>query len=452
MKPLIYLLRVSIILLVLNLFSCKKYLDEKSDKILVVPKTTTDLQGILDDNYIMNTQTPSFGETSSDDYFVSENDYNSFGEMGRQAYTWRLNNYTFGNDWDQCYSAIYNANYCLDEIDKAEKNSQNDLAWNNVKGSAFFFRAYNFLNLLWTYSKAYNEETAAADLGIVLRLNSDFNIPSSRASIKKSYEQVISDLNQANQYLPDNPLHVMRPSKAASYALLGRTYLSMREYDSALKYAGLSLQIKNDLLDYNSDDVDSAAYNPFQPFNEEIIFYTNENYGYSPRYPSYALIDTTLYSDYDSNDLRRSIFFFANNGYHSFKGSYTGSQDIFFSGIATDEMFLTRAECYARTGKMTEALNDLNTLLIKRWRNGYFSPFSAATSQEAVSLILKERRKELLMRGLRWIEIKRLNKEGANIIPLRLIGSQTFSLDPNSGKYALPLPIDVINHSDIPQN
>jgi hypothetical protein len=120
-------------------------------------------------------------------------------------------------------------------------------------------------------------------------------------------------------------------------------------------------------------------------------------------------------------------------------------------GLATDEMYLIRAETYARKGDKTSALADLNTLLAKRY-NGTFVQVTAVDANAALIRILLERRKELLLRGIRWIEIKRLNKEGANIIPKRKIGTLVFTLQPNANYYALPLPVDIIQLAGIPQN
>jgi starch-binding outer membrane protein, SusD/RagB family len=67
-------------------------------------------------------------------------------------------------------------------------------------------------------------------------------------------------------------------------------------------------------------------------------------------------------------------------------------------------------------------------------------------------MILLERRKELLMRGLRWMDIKRLNKENRNLVLKRIAGSQVFMLLPNDKYYALPLPTDIILNSNLQQN
>jgi tetratricopeptide (TPR) repeat protein len=455
MRKIIIKYSILLCILVLGLSSCKKFLDEKSDKSLSELKSLNDLQAMIDDDGILNKEsTPGFGETSADDIFVTQNDFNSLGDDSKSAYTWSPYDYRFGNDWSYSYKGIYTANHCLDYIDKIPKTIQNSAQWDNVKGSAFFIRAYRNLNLIWVYAKAYDDIASQADLGIVLRLNSDPSIQSVRSSVKDCYDRVISDAKEATVYLPNNPQHVMRPSKAAAYGLLARAYLSMRKYDSAFKYSDLCLQIKNDLLDYNNPlDVTPLASLSFKPFNKEIIYYTTQTQFYSAKNPlAKALVDTMLYATYDSNDLRKSVFFKSKSGYFYFKGTYsTVSNEDLFTGISTDEMYLTRAECHARANRLTEAMNDLNAILTKRWKSGTFVAIPPSGQQQAINMILIERRKELLMRGLRWIDIKRLNKEGANII-LKRVADKIYTLSPNSDKYALPLPNDILELTGMPQN
>jgi hypothetical protein len=115
-------------------------------------------------------------------------------------------------------------------------------------------------------------------------------------------------------------------------------------------------------------------------------------------------------------------------------------------------MYLIRAEANARAGKPEAALRDLNELLEKRWRTGTFIPYTTNTQNGLLELVLKERRKELLMRGLRWMDVKRLNREGTNIVMQRKIKGNVYTLPPNDKRYAMAIPEDVITLSGIAQN
>ena len=166
--------------------------------------------------------------------------------------------------------------------------------------------------------------------------------------------------------------------------------------------------------------------------------------------------DTLLYNSYAQNDLRKSIFFKTNpGGTHSFKGSYDGSYyyDVPFNGIATDEMYLIRAEYFARAGNKDKALLYLNTLLQQRWQTGTFIPLTANNTDELITIILNERRKELTCRNMRWFDIRRLNAEGTYTVMLtRIENGQTFNLPPNDSRYTFLIPPQVISISGITQN
>lgn len=443
--------------LLLTTASCKKFLDKKSDTSVAVPSALSDLQALLDYSSRMNlARTPSFGEASADDFFILESTYNGFVLALQSVYNWNRVPYNFQNDWSVAYEPVYTANYCLEQLQHIPVTPANMNLWYNVKGSALFYRSFSFLGLSWAFAKAYTKDSANNQPGIVLRLTSDFNQVSVRATVQQSYDRIIEDAKEAVLYLPDYPIHPMRPSKAAAYGLLARAYLSMRMYDSSFRYAALSLQLKNDLIDFNGDPDIIGNVNasiPFKRFNKETIFYTEMSGFSSVNSFSRARIDTVLYAAYDNNDLRKKAFFKSSPPYYQFKGSYSSNTNQYFSGITTAEMYLTRAECNARTGNLVNAMYDLNTLMQKRWLNSVPYPvITAADATDALNKILLERRKELYMRGLRWMDIKRLNRENAGITLTRKIGSQTFTLLPNAAYYALPLPADIILLTGIEQN
>lgn len=435
------------------LTSCEKYLEQKPSKNLVVPETLADLQTLLDNDYKMNLNCTVLGETSADNYYLTNAQWSGLSSINRMVYVWDTAIYTYGslpNDWYNTFQDIYYANVVLDNIQNISRNSSNQQDWDNIKGSALVFRARSFLEAAWTWAAAYDENSTDLNGGIPLRLTSDFNIPSSRTSVKDTYKQIIQDLKDAIPLLPTTPTHVMRPSKPAALGLLARAYLSMRQYDSCFKYSDLYLQLDNQLLDFSS--LNPAAGFPIQQFNIEVTFQDRMQFTYLDAAYIYAKVDSLLYTSYGSNDLRKLIFFKYNADQTvKFVGSYDGTLYL-FNGIATDEMYLMRAECEARLGNTASAMNDLNILLEKRWVTDTFIPLTASTSDQALSFVLTERRKELLFRGLRWMDIKRLNKEGANITLVRNVNNQTYTLPPNDNRFAIPIPADIIDLTEMQQN
>ncbi|HMI02379.1 MAG TPA: RagB/SusD family nutrient uptake outer membrane protein [Pedobacter sp.] len=449
--------------LILSFFftGCKKeWFDVKSDSLLVVPSSLKDFQALLD-NDLFNSQGVALGEIASDGHFMTDAVFQRRGSIEKNAYTWSHDvPYISVSDWLSdngngfgAYKVIYNSNLILGGLIKLQKDGAE---YNNVKGQALFHRGRCFYELSQVWAPPYLETTANSSLGIPLRLESDINIPSTRSTLRQTYDQIISDLTLAAALLPVTSLYKTRASKPAAFALLARTYLSMQDYKRAGLYADSCLKLYNTLIDFNTRSTTSS--NPFEIFNPEVIFHESmANYsGLTSR--ASLLIDPMLYALYDNNDLRLNIFFIKNNttGNITFKGNYTGSI-LQFSGISTNELLLIRAECFARNGKVVEAVQDLNGLLKTRWKkvNGITTYVDqvATDSEDALRIILKERKKELIIRGQRWTDLRRLNGDNRFKETItRIINGKTYVLEPGSYKYTFPIPDDVIQLSGMKQN
>jgi hypothetical protein len=456
------LTRLSIITLLIPVIAslsigCKKFLDEKSNQKLAVPTTLEDLQALLDNTTYTNESGLSEGETSSDDYYLTDADWEGLTyETDKNMYNWG-NRIIFSDKvetgWTNAYRTIYYCNTALEGLKKIDFNAQQDQKFKEIKGQAYFVRANAFYDMATVWCKAYDEKSSSTDLGLPLHLVTDFNVKLKRANLEQTYQQIIDDLNTALSLLPNTTISKWRSSRAACYGLLARIYLSMRDYKNAYQNADACLQLYSALLDYNT--LDSTSNNPIALNNDEVIF----NRSVQPTDPvsvHTAKISDELYNSYADNDLRKAIFYrLRPDGTLRFKGSYMQGATL-FSGIATDEIYLIRAESLARNERIEEAMENLNKLLISKWKkqNGEttFVALKANSQTEALNLILEHRRKELVMRGIRWMDIKRLNKEGANISLSRTINGQTYQLPANDNRFALPLPEDVIFLSGMPQN
>jgi len=444
--------QVFIVFCLLLLISCNKFLDEKNNKKLVIPATLTDLQAILDNTNTLVINDPYGDELSSDNFFMNTATWQAQADYDRGTYVWQPDNFNFPNpnDWSNLYRKVYCANTVLETLEKIERTIMNKTDWDNLKGQALMIRGKAFLQAVLLWSPAYDAATANTDMGIPLRLSSDFAETSTRPTVQQTFDRVVTDLSDCIPLLPNRGVAVNRSCKAAAYGLLARTYLYMHQFTKAGFYADSSLQINSVLLNYNTLSTTSAYSMPIPATNPEVNLYngaftaalSNTN----------AKVDTLLYNAYHANDYRKTILFRANtDGSIAFKGSYIGANGQ-FTGVATDEMYLSRAECFARNGNAIAAIADLNVLLKMRYKTGLFIPVAAGTSAEALDIILKERRKELLHRGLRWMDIKRLNKEGAAITQKRIVNNTVYILPPNDLRYALPIPDYVISISGMSQN
>lgn len=442
---------LGIAMLMLLLVSCKKsWFDAKSDKSLAVLSTLQDFEFLLDEFNTMNTNTPGLGEIASDGHYIPQARWQRLSNSSqtnaqKNAYTWSNNfPYLRVRDWELSYKRIFICNLALEGLKKIEPATPAETKKRDeLIGNALFHRAKNFFDLAQIYAAPYFAASASTDIGIPLKDKTDILEASLQSSTQATYDKIISDLLVAKDLLPDLPQFLSRGSKAATFALLARTYLMMGAYSEAAKYADSCLNISNILMDFNAI---SASASNLGMFNKETIFFsTMLNYQLVFQ-NGLIFINPSLFSMYDSSDLRKTRFFIVNAQGIKFKGNYNRN-DIPFTGLATDEVYLIRAECYAREGNVTKAMEYLNNLLQTRWNNTVtFEPVTAVTPDEALDKILVERKKELLMRGLRWSDLKRLNLDLKTQETLnRTIDGKTETLEPNSYKYTFPVPQDVLN-------
>src|SRR5690606_20571469 len=111
-------------------------------------------------------------------------------DFRRAFYVWDFSFPYYGiqRDWGTSYVPVYYSNLVLELLEKHERTSDNYRLWDNVKGSALFFRAFYFYNLLVQFGLAYDESTSREDLGIVIRLETDFNKILPRSSVEESFK------------------------------------------------------------------------------------------------------------------------------------------------------------------------------------------------------------------------------------------------------------------------
>lgn len=440
-----------IVCLVANL-SCnkKKFLDEKPSSDIFIPTKLTEFRALLDNDEIMS-ETPVMGEVSADNYYLSNSFYTALKSREHNCYTWNTNIY-FDNegsvgDWDKPYQQVFYANVVLEGLRSISGNKGGDASeFAALKGASHFVRAYAFHNVAQVFSPAYDLNITDDEnkYGIPIRKTPVIG-EVGRKTVLETYNEIIKDLDTAIQLLPEtiDIDHLNRPTRSAAFALMARVYVSMRKYDSALFYANRCLDIHSALIDYNT--INTMIGTPFQRENLEVLYQSkilSTNNVLKAAIVPGCYVDSNLFKSYSIDDLRRSIYYTTLTPLPNLKRGYTGTIFL-FSGLATDEIYLIKAECLARTGYYAEGMNVLNQLLVNRFATGTFVPLVAQNAQEALDTILVERNKELSFRGVRWSDLKRLNKEGRNIILSRTVDGTNYSLLPNSNKYVLSLPLDV---------
>lgn len=444
------LLTICILFIGVYLLSgCSEYLELKPDAKMAIPKTVQDCELLLNDYGTFNNVYPYVGEIASDNYFMNSSDWEVINEIDdKNAYIWLDIPAVLSKQWQMPYKVVFSANLIMEVLDKINTPSQED--WGVCYGTALFFRAFAFHQLLDVFTEVYQPNNAASTLGIPLRLSSNMEQSLPRASLEKSYDQTISDYKKAITLLPTMVQSKGLPAKASAYAGLARLLLSMQNYEEAYKYADSALMLNSQLLDYEQMNADLE--NPFVPFNKEVLFSASSTYT-SVLSEGYAKIDMELHDAYEDGDLRKKLFFRENGSDQVFRGSYNGNPVGIFVGLTTAEMFLVKAECAVRLGNFDSAKATLNQLLKKRWRSTSFQEVSENDATKLLEIVLWERRKELLFRGQRWPDLKRLNLDAQFSKTLtRTVKNSVYELFPNDKKYAIMLPLAAVREGQLVQN
>ncbi|SMD44795.1 SusD family protein [Aquiflexum balticum DSM 16537] len=444
--------KFTILMLALIAFSCAEFLEERPNAAILVPETAEDLRTLLNNSGQVFNMTPTLGEVSAGDYFTTDEALNSFNSPEeRNSYQWADDIFEgrSSSDWNRPYSQIFYANVIIKQADLLKDNIPVE-EYNSLVGSALFHRAFALFHLVQVFAPSYVQGNAESALGLPMRLTPEIEQPVIRPTLQDNYVSMISDLEKAKNLLSVTSVAKTFPTKFAAHALLSKIYLVLGDYGKSLEHGREVLQGNFELMDYNT--INPVPLRPFNNFNSEMIFYAVMDV-YAITLNANIFIDNDLISSYSENDLRKNLFFRSRpNNNFGFRGSYVGNVRM-FSGLSLDEVLLINAESEARLGMFIEAKATMKTLLQKRYISGSELPGENLSDADLLPFILSERRKQLVFRGVRWSDLKRLNQEPQfSTVLTRVVNGQTLTLEPNSLKYSLPIPPDEINLSGIQQN
>ena len=452
------------ICVVVMLTGCNDFLDikPKGEKI---PKTVTDYETLLNYESVQKVS-DTYPTYLTDDVYLPDVAQGTATPGLNSVEQSILNLYLFKKDvfgeaqddgfWFASYNRIYYYNTVIDNIMNAEGPSEQQK--HSIRAEALISRALEYLYLVNGYAKHHDVRTAETDPGVPLILDEDISKKDLvRASVKDVYAQIQSDLQAALPNLPAQPKgNAFRASKAAGYGILAKMYLYMGNYTEALKAANEVLAINNSLLDlkkYAVVKVQSSIGRTNVPQdidNPENIYIKFAPYVYG--LSSKVFGSDELISLFSEDDMRLQIYF-TKNFRNIPTDKYVWAPYLRANlAVSSPEIYLI--ECEAREGSVERAMTLINKLRDNRIKNN--TDVVATDRNDALQKVLEERRRELAMSGMvRYIDLKRLNQESqfAKTVT-HVTGEGTFSLEPNSPLYVLPIPAKVMrfNKNSMKQN
>ena len=448
------------------LTGCNDYLDikPKGEKI---PKTVTDYETLLNYESVQKVS-DTYPTYLTDDVYLPDvaqgtttPGLNSVDQSILNLYLFKKDVFGEAQDdgfWFASYNRIYYYNTVIDNIMDAEGPSEQQK--HSIRAEALISRALEYLYLVNGYAKHYDVRTADTDPGVPLILDEDISKKDLvRASVKDVYAQIQSDLQAALPNLPTQPKgNAFRASKAAGYGILAKMYLYMGNYAEALKAANAVLEMSNSLLDlkkYAVVKVQSSIGRTNVPQdidNPENIYIKFAPYVYG--LSSKVFGSDELISLFSEDDMRLQVYF-TKNFRNIPTDKYVWAPYLRANlAVSSPEIYLIAAECEAREGSIERAMTLINKLRDNRIKNN--TDIVATNRNDALQKVLEERRRELAMSGMmRYIDLKRLNQESqfAKTVT-HVTGEGTFSLEPNSPLYVLPIPAKVMrfNKNSMKQN
>jgi len=469
---------ITLIILLAAFSSCDNYLDIQP-KGKVIPERIEHYDLLLNGTATGGPSAAPITSTSQADLiFGSADDFNitssSIGEVDDpnnylvKWITWAKDVYASPDEsidqWSTPYQNIYIFNLVVNGIDEAIGSDEN--ARKRVKAEARTLRAYEYYVLINSFATQYVEGDADSDLGVPIITEADVaQTYDSRATVQQVYDFIIKDLTESVNDLPDNNNVYTRPNKGVAYALLARTYLQMGKYDLARTNAVNALNENGVIEDY-TQDIMSVLDLSVKYRKEQYMFKLfGYPYGFSSGYISDDLL--SVFDTANDSRLGPNGFWNLSMDWVQENGTWVqvpGEGYKFTSGrnwyrnqsMSVSEMYLIRAECNARLsdGALADVLDDLNELQSKRIRAYVnLTATDVADKNEALLLVLKERRREMSATGHRWYDLKRLNKESAFAKTItHTIAGTDYQLAPNSVNYVFPIPVHTLKFVGLEQN
>lgn len=417
-----------------SLTACRDYveIDTYSQRTL---KYTDDYQLLMNDRNTFET-TVILPVVSSDDIETQNSGIqNTWNSAFRNAYIWAAQYYD-ETQQDQGWNNLYKQIYVSNEVISGVMASQNGTEARKklAYAEALVQRSCAYLMLVNQYAAVYDPSNASSTEGVPLLLSPDLFQKLNRAKVQTVYEQIIRDTENAIPDLPNVPDYNSKPSKAAAYALLARTYLMMRDFEKASENAGKALAIQNTLNDLQSYTANISLYPPKLDDGETILSKLVAGY-------FEAKLSDELLAIFDKRDLRYTLF---TRDDASVGGRRYSKHNILnqgkYLGLSVPEMILIQAEHYARTGNAAKVNELLNQIRVKRFKAADYTPLALTNTSDLLGEVIKERRRELMGTGLRWFDQRRLTLDPAFARDLvRVLNGQTYTLSPGSNRFIYPV-------------
>lgn len=464
-------------LCIIGFASCDNLLDIEPVNSMI-PKSVEDYESVLlggypNREYFMKT------EMMTDNVFINSN---ARAKVDKKLLPWFIWAETHQSDneeydpyWNQLYSSIFYANTILEDLKGRNVTKEENELYEIVVGETYALRALSYFYLASLYAEPYSQENLTKPCVPLILTTEGLDgrtKNNTRESVQVIWEQITSDLEKASANLSGKKSKgKFRFNYYSVETLRSRVFLFMEDWDAAISSSSKVISASKP---YDMNQLQSLIDEAYSPsyflrgdhglhdtaYEEDILFSLGGKAGYNIYYypsgalkPSLDLFDTYIEKNATGDtigDYRRYIF----ESFEDINTSYgreigktvyemyaSQGTPCYYVGLKVGEVYITRAEAYARKKLKTKALDDLKMLMKNRIKSDDYTDYVTLIEGEEnyLSRILKERRKETAFdAGLRWFDLRRLGKPA--LIHIDADGN-VHELKKDDLRYVLQIPI-----------
>ncbi|MDO6810506.1 RagB/SusD family nutrient uptake outer membrane protein [Zobellia galactanivorans] len=425
MKKYLYIL---IVVMTLVVTSCEKELIQNPNTSKVADNfytNETELEEAVNAVFatlqltgVYNTAMPAVGELPGEDAYdeTPANDGGVYGML--DDFNVIPQSELIADVWEDSYQGIQRANIVINRIQDIE--FAEEATKDARKGEMLFIRAMLYFNLVRTFG----------DVPLVIDevANPQDYFGQTRTPVSEVYLQIISDLDEAVGLLPvRNDDNKGRVVKTAAQTLLGKVYLTLKDYAKAKSYLDAVVESKSHKL-IAADQVFSLE----NELNDELIFVVQYASGLSSNTEgsdAYRMFNPTgrveenmtgtkghgvlkpdFYALYTEADARKDVYVktlesgLAFNNKIAVPTTVVADSNSDWVVLRYADVLLMLAEIENELGNGAEAIDYLDEV-----RNrANLGDYTGATDKESVfGEIDLQRRLELVWEGHRWFDLLR---------------------------------------------
>nr|WP_067058938.1 RagB/SusD family nutrient uptake outer membrane protein [Mucilaginibacter sp. L294] len=332
--------------------------------------------------------------------------------------------------YNQSYNALYNINIALSKIDGVTAISDKKKA--QYKGELQFMRAYYYFNLVRYFGPVVLVTEPLA--------NASDAFATVRSPETEVYAQVIKDLTDAAANLPAKSEYTQadagRASKGSALGLLGKVYLTQKDYPKAESTLRLVLPLGYSLVNNYADVFSTNNKNNSESLfevqylgSDKVSEWSSFLYAFAPRgsegavtgFPTsrpqgWNIPTKSIITEFEAGDERKAVAL--KEGYTNGDGVFVaipfvnkynhphttvGHTDDNWPVLRYSDVLLMLAEAINEQTGPANAYQYINPVRLRAGLDG----LSGLTQESFRTAIRHERRVELAFENDRWFDLKR---------------------------------------------